>query len=138
MVTCLLQEDHVEITRDFHSSSFLVSYHESLCSESQNSCPLNKEPQTHELSILALGVNSKSRNPKVRPKKFDGSFPLDKEVNNEPQEKSEMFFLVGEPVHKMAHKIPPHKCEKRELKIKSDLEPYFEDDHLENLSANSF
>ena len=33
-VTCLLQADHVEITRDFYSSSFLVSSHESLCSES--------------------------------------------------------------------------------------------------------
>jgi len=35
-VTCLHQEDHVKITRDFHSSSFLVSSHESLCFESQN------------------------------------------------------------------------------------------------------
>jgi len=39
---------------------------------------------------------------------------------------------------KYPHKIPPHKCEKRELKIKSDLKPYFEDDHLENLRTNSF
>jgi len=52
-VTCLHQEDHVKITRDFHSFSFLVSSHESLCFESQNSCPLNKEPQTHKLSIHA-------------------------------------------------------------------------------------
>jgi len=29
-------------------------------------------------------------------------------------------------------------CEKRELKIKSDLKPYFEDDHAENLRENSF
>jgi len=28
--------------------------------------------------------------------------------------------------------------EKRELKIKSNLKPYFEDDHLENLRTNSF
>ena len=41
-------------------------------------------------------------------------------------------------MHKVPHKIPPHKCEKRELKIKSDLKPYFEDDHLENLRTNSF
>ena len=39
-VTCLHQEDHVEIARDFHSSSFLVSSRESLCSKPQNSCPL--------------------------------------------------------------------------------------------------
>jgi len=32
----------------------------------------------------------------------------------------------------------PHVCEKRELKIKSDLKPYFEDDHAENLRENSF
>jgi len=38
---------------------------------------------------------------------------------------------------KVPHKISPHKCEKWELKIKSDLKPYFEDDHLENLRANS-
>jgi len=38
----------------------------------------------------------------------------------------------------MAHKIPPHKCEKKELKVKSDLKPYFEDDLLENLRENSF
>jgi len=60
------------------------------------------------------------------------------EVNNEPQEKSEMFFSLSEPIHKMAHKIPRHKCEKRELKIKSDLKPYLEDDHLENLRENPF
>ena len=60
-----------------------------------------------------------------------------KEVNNEPQEKSEMIFSIGEPVHKAPQEISPHKCEKRELKI-SDLKPYFEDDHLENLRANSF
>jgi len=40
-------------------------------------------------------------------------------------------------MHKVPHKIPPHKCEKRELKIKSDLKPYFEEDHLENLRVNS-
>ena len=38
-VTCLHQ-DHVEITRDLHSSSFLVSSYESLCAESRNSLPL--------------------------------------------------------------------------------------------------
>jgi len=59
-------------------------------------------------------------------------------INNEPQEKSEMFFSWSEPMHKMAHKISPHKCENRELKIKSDLKPYFEDDHLENLRPTSF
>jgi len=59
------------------------------------------------------------------------------EVNNEPKEKSEILFSSSEPMCKMPHKIPPHKCEKRELKIKSDLKPYFEDDHLENLRPNS-
>ena len=39
---------------------------------------------------------------------------------------------------KCPHKIPPHKCEKRELKINSDLKTYFEDDDLENLRPNSF
>jgi len=39
-VACIHQEDHVEIARDFHSSSFLVSSHESLCPKPQNSCPL--------------------------------------------------------------------------------------------------
>jgi len=82
-VTCLHQEDHVEIRRDFQSSSFLVYYHDSLCSGSQTSCAVNKKPQTHNLSIHALTLVSKSRNPKVRPKKFDGSFPIAKEVNNE-------------------------------------------------------
>ena len=38
-VTCLHQEDQVEITRDFYSSSFLVSSHESLCFESQTLVP---------------------------------------------------------------------------------------------------
>jgi len=38
----------------------------------------------------------------------------------------------------MPRKISPHKCEKRELKIKSDLKTYFEDDDLENLRENSF
>ena len=69
---------------------------------------------------------------------FDGSFPMGEEVNNEPQEKSGMFFSLSEPMHKMAHKIPLHKCEKRELQIKSDLKPYFEDAHLKNLGANFF
>jgi len=49
-----------------------------------------------------------------------------------------MFFLLSEPIYKMAHKIPHHKSEKRELKVKSDLKPYFEDDDLENLRPNSF
>ena len=60
------------------------------------------------------------------------------EFKNEPQEKSEMLFSLGEPMHKMPYRSPPHKCEKRELKIKSDLKPYFEDDQLENLRENSF
>ena len=41
-------------------------------------------------------------------------------------------------MHNMSHKIPLHKCKKRELKIKSDLKPHFKDDHVENLGANSF
>jgi len=49
-----------------------------------------------------------------------------------------MFFSLSEPMDKMSHMIPPHKCEKGELKIKSDLKPYFEDDHLDNLRENSF
>jgi len=60
------------------------------------------------------------------------------EVNNEPQEMSEMLFSLSEPIRKMPHKIPPLKREKRKFKIKSDPKPYFEDDHLENLRANSF
>ena len=60
------------------------------------------------------------------------------EVNNEPQEKNEMLFSLSKPMCKMPHKIPHHKCETREPKIKCDLEPYFKDDHLENLRANSF
>ena len=48
------------------------------------------------------------------------------------------MFLLNEPMYKMPHKIPPHQCEKRELKIKSDLKTYFEDDDLRNLRANSF
>jgi len=59
------------------------------------------------------------------------------EVNVEPQEKSEMLFSLWEPMHKLPHKIPHHKCEKREPKIKSDLKPHFKDNHLENLRANS-
>jgi len=74
----------------------------------------------------------------VRPKKFDGSFPMVEKVNNETQEKIEMLFSVSEPMHKMPHKIPPHKCEKGELKVKSNLKPYFEDDHLDNMRENSF
>ena len=80
--------------------------------------PLNKEPQTHKLSIHALTLDPKSRNRKVRPKKFEGSFPVGEEVNNEPQAKSEMFFSLSEPMHKMAHKIPPHKCEKERTQDK--------------------
>ena len=38
----------------------------------------------------------------------------------------------------MPHKIPPQNCETRELKIKSDLKTYFEDDDIENYKANSF
>ena len=90
------------------------------------------------ISTHCLTLNSMSRNPKVGPKKFGVSFPVANEVNIEPQEKSEMVFSLREPMHKMPHKIPSHKCKKRELKIKSDLKPYFEDDHLENLVANSF
>jgi len=37
------------------------------------------------------------------------------EVNNEPQEKSEMLFSLSEHMHKIPYKSPPHKCEKREL-----------------------
>jgi len=85
-VTCLHQEDQVRVTKDFYSSSFLVSSHESLCFKSISSCPLNKEPQTHKLSIHALTLDPTLRNPKSRPKKFDGSFPMAKEVNNEPQD----------------------------------------------------
>ena len=65
----------------------------------------------------------------MRPKKFDGSFPTAEEVN-EPKEKSKMHFSISDPMHKMAHKIPPHKCEKRELKRKSGLKTYFEGDYL--------
>jgi len=54
----------------------------------------------------------------VRPKKFDGSFPVAEDVKNEPPEKSEMIFSLSEPMHKMSHRIPTHKWEKRELKIK--------------------
>jgi len=76
------------------------------------------------------GMNSsRYRNP---------TFRMAEEVNNQHQENSEMFFSLSEPTHKMAHKITPHKCEYTELKIKSDLKPYFEDDHHENLRANSF
>jgi len=60
------------------------------------------------------------------------------EVNNEPRENSEMLFSLSELMRKMPQKIPPHKCQKREPNIKSDLKPYFEDDHLENLRANCF
>ena len=49
------------------------------------------------------------------------------EVHKEPQEKSETLFSLREPMHKMPHKIPPYKCEKRELKIKSNLKAYFDD-----------
>jgi len=73
-VTCLHREDQVEATRDFYSSSFLVSSHEPLRFKTLNSCPLNKEPQTHKLSIHALTLDPTSRNPKSRPKKFDGFF----------------------------------------------------------------
>jgi len=52
--------------------------------------------------------------------------------NIEPQEKSEMLFSSREPMHKMPYRIPPYKCEKRELKIKRYLKRYFEGDHLEN------
>ena len=41
------------------------------------------------------------------------------------QEKSEMIFPLNEPTYKMPHKIAPYKCEKRELKIKSDLKTWF-------------
>ena len=41
-------------------------------------------------------------------------------------------------MHKIPHMIPPHKCEMIDLKIKSDLKPYFECDHVENLWENSF
>jgi len=91
-VACLHQEDQVEITRDFYSSSFLVSSHESLYFESQNACPLNREPKKHKLSIHALTLDPTSRNPKVRPKKFDGSFSMAEKVKNEPQEKSEILL----------------------------------------------
>jgi len=49
-----------------------------------------------------------------------------------------MLFSLSEPMHKTPHKSPPHKCEKRELKIKSHVKPYFEDDDIENLRANYF
>ena len=39
------------------------------------------------------------------------------EVNNEPQEKSEMLFSLSEPMYKNVPQVPPSKCEKRELKI---------------------
>ena len=42
------------------------------------------------------------------------------------------------PLSDRMHKIPPDKGEKRELKTKSGLKTYFEDDHLQNLRANSF
>jgi len=45
------------------------------------------------------------------------------EVKNEPQEKSEMLFSLSELMQKVPHKIRPHKCEKGELEIKSDLKP---------------
>jgi len=117
-VTHLHQEDQVEIIRDFYSSSFLVSSHESLCFESQNSCPLNKEPQIHKLSIHALTLDPTSTTPNVRPKKFDDSFPMAEKVNNEPQEKSEMLFSLSEPMHKMPRKIPPHMFQKERTQDK--------------------
>ena len=62
----------------------------------------------------AFTFDPTSRNLTVRPKKFDGSFPMAEEVNNEPQEKIEMLFSLTEPMEKIPRKIPPHKCEKRE------------------------
>ena len=37
----------------------------------------------------------------------------------------------------MPHQFPAQKLEAREPNIKNDLKLYFEDDHLENLKANS-
>jgi len=116
--TCVRQEHQVKVKRGFYYSSFLVSSRESLCFKSLNFCPLNKEPQTHKLSIHALTLDPLSKNPKVRRKKFGDSFPMPEDVKNEPPEKSEMIFSLSEPMNKISHKIPPHKCEKRELKIK--------------------
>ena len=71
-----------------------------------NFCPLKKKPQTHKLSTHALTLHSTSRNPKERPKKFGGSFPMAEEINTEPQEKSEIPFSLGDPSTKFPTKFP--------------------------------
>jgi len=40
------------------------------------------------------------------------------EVKNETQENNEMLFSLSEPMHKMSHKIRPHKCEKERTQDK--------------------
>jgi len=97
----------IKVIRNIYCSSFPVSSSESLCFESLNSCSLNKEPQTHKLPIHALSLDPTSRNPKLRPKKFNGSFPMAEEVNNEPQEKSQMLFSLSEPMCKMPPQDSP-------------------------------
>ena len=75
------QEDQIEVTRDFHSSSLLVSYHKSLCFKPFHPWPQNNKPQTRKCFIQALTYDFTSRNPKVRPKKLDGSFPMAEKVD---------------------------------------------------------
>ena len=109
-VVCFQQEDKVEVTRDVYSLPFLVSSNVSHCFQPVHPWPVNKEPQTqnlHQESIknpytLTLGFTS--RKPKVRPKRFRGSFPMAGIVDGN-QKESEIPISLQKPNYKMPHKF---------------------------------
>ena len=95
---------------------------------------LIKEPQTDKFAPHNLTLDFTSRKPNVIPKMFDGSYSM---AENRNQKESEISIYLQNPNYKRPHKLAPKKLEATEPNIKNDLKQYFEDDHLENLKANS-
>jgi len=66
----------------------------------------------HKFAPHNLTLDFTSRNPKVRHKKFCGSFPMTKKVN-ENRKESEMLISLWEPIYKIPHKVPLLELKKK-------------------------
>ena len=105
------QEDKVEVTRDFYPSSLLVPSHKSLWFRPIHPWPQNKKPQTHKCFVQALTHDFTSQNPKVRPKKFDGSFPMVEKLDGNRKREKCLSPSLQEHIYEKPHKIHPQELE---------------------------
>ena len=105
-------------------------------SQSFHPFPQNEEPQTHKCFTYTITHDFTSQNPKVRLKKFDGSFPMVEKVGLN-QEEAEILLSLSEPKHKMFHKINPQGLKVREPKTKSDHKPMSPFEPIFNLPSDT-